>query len=326
MFRYLVRMPAAPPGAGVLPGADAYHVPVLAEPVRALLAGAAHVVDGTLGGGGHTALLLEAGHHVTAVDRDATARAAAAARLADAVGDGRLRIVAATYDDVEQIVPRDTAVDGVLLDLGVSSRQLDDVARGFSFRPGAPLDARMDPDGDAPTAADLLNTLDEATLAAAFKALGDEPQGRRLAREIVRRRATRPFVTSDDFVGAIRGALGARSGPGDFARLFQVLRMLVNDERTGLERALVRWRDRLAPGGVLVVISYHSGEDRLVKHAFRDWSTACTCPPRQPACTCGGRAMGERLTRKAIVADDAEASQNPRARSARLRAWRKDAA
>jgi 16S rRNA (cytosine1402-N4)-methyltransferase len=319
-------MPAAVPGAGLLPGADAYHVPVLAEPVRALLAGASHVVDGTLGGGGHAALLLEAGHRVTAVDRDAAAREAAAMRLAPHLADGRLRIVAATYDEVAQIAPGDTPVDGVLLDLGVSSRQLDDAARGFSFRPGAPLDARMDAAHDGPTAADVLNDSDETTLAEAFRTLGDEPHARRLAREVVRRRATRPFATSDDFVGAIRGALGARSGPGDFARLFQVLRMLVNDETGGLTRALERWRDRLAPGGVLVVISYHSGEDRLVKHAFRDWSIACSCPPRQPACTCGGVARGERLTRKAIVADADEAALNPRARSARLRAWRKAAA
>ena len=319
-------MPDGPPGAAVLPGADAFHVPVLAEPVRRLLVGHHHVVDGTLGGGGHTALLLDDGHRVTAVDRDAAAREAAAHRLATALADGRLRIVAATYDDVPAIVTADERVDAVLLDLGVSSRQLDDESRGFSFRPGAPLDARMEADGDGPTAADVLNDSDEAALTAWFRTLADEPQARRLAREVVRRRATRPFVTSDDFVGAIRGALGARSGPGDFARLFQALRMVVNDEAGGLARALAAWRDRLAPGGVLVVIAYHSGEDRLVKQAFRDWSTACTCPPRQPICTCGGAAAGERVTRRAVVADEAEAATNPRARSARLRAWQKAAA
>lgn len=319
-------MPAAPPGAAVLPGADTYHVPVLAAPVREFLAGCAHVVDGTLGGGGHTALLLDDGHRVTAVDRDPEARAAATTRLASAVAEGRLAVVAATYDDVARIAPGDVPVHGVLLDLGVSSHQLDAEARGFSFRLGAPLDARMDPASDAPTAADLLNDAPEASLAEWFRDLGDEPHARRLAREVVRRRATRPFAVSDDFVGAIRGALGPRSGPGDFARLFQALRMVVNDEAAGLSRALVGWRDRLAPGGVLVVISYHSGEDRLVKQAFRDWSTACTCPPRQPVCTCGGVAIGERLTRKAVVADAAESATNPRARSARLRAWRKAAA
>ncbi|MFN9452803.1 MAG: 16S rRNA (cytosine(1402)-N(4))-methyltransferase RsmH [Gemmatimonadota bacterium] len=319
-------MSDAPPGLGLLPGADAYHVPVLADAVRTLLAGATHVVDGTLGGGGHAALLLAAGHRVTAVDRDPAARAAAAERLDAALAAGRLRIVAATYDDIDAIVPAGAPVDGVLLDLGVSSRQLDDVGRGFSFRPGAPLDARMDPSADAPTAADLLNRADEDDLATWFRDLGDEPQARRLAREVVRRRASRPFVTSDDFVGAIRAVRGPRSGPADFARLFQALRMVVNDEAGGLARALARWRDRLAPGGVLVVISYHSGEDRLVKHALRDWSIACTCPPRQPTCTCGGRAAGQVLTRKAVVAEPGEAGTNPRARSARLRAWRKAAA
>ena len=144
----------------------------------------------------------------------------------------------------------------------------------------------------------------------------------RLAREIVRRRGTRPFVTSDDLVGAIRGALGPRTGPSDFARLFQAVRIAVNDEIGGLERALDRLRERLEQGGVFAVIAYHSGEDRVVKNAFRDWSAECICPPRQPKCTCRGHALGALLSRKPITASPEEASRNPRARSARLRAWR----
>jgi 16S rRNA (cytosine1402-N4)-methyltransferase len=319
-------MPAALPGTGVLPGADTYHVPVLADAVRQALAGASHVVDGTLGGGGHTALLLDAGHRVTGVDRDADARAAASARLAAWLRDGQLTMVEATFDDVSAIAPGDAPVDGVLLDLGVSSRQLENAARGFSFRPGAPLDARMSPDGRGPTAADVLNTADEGALAVWFRTHGDEPRARRLAAEVVRRRGNAPFAISDDFVGAIRGALGPRSGAPEFARLFQALRIVVNDEAAGLVRALDRWRDRLTPGGVLAVIAYHSGEDRIVKQAFRSWSTACTCPPRQPMCTCGGVAAGTLVTRKAIVPTDAEAAANPRARSARLRVWQKAAA
>jgi 16S rRNA (cytosine1402-N4)-methyltransferase len=146
-----------------------------------------------------------------------------------------------------------------------------------------------------------------------------------LAREIVRRRASRPFATSDDLVGAIRGAFGARTGPPEFARLFQAVRIAVNDEIAALTAALPLLRDRLAPGGRLAVIAYHSGEDRVVKHTFRDWSQACHCPPRQAYCTCGGVAMGEVITRRAVVAAPGEVARNPRARSAKLRVWRRAA-
>ena len=180
---------------------------------------------------------------------------------------------------------------------------------------------RMGADAEA-SAADLLNDADEAELARIFRELANEPRGARLAREVVRRRANRPFATSDDLVAAIRGAFGPRTGPADFARFFQAVRIAVNDELAGLERTLPVLRDRLVPGGTLAVIAYHSGEDRLVKHAMRAWSTACTCPPRQPVCICGGRALGELVTRKALTASEDEVSRNPRARSARLRAWR----
>jgi 16S rRNA (cytosine1402-N4)-methyltransferase len=225
----------------------------------------------------------------------------------------------------------DARFDGVFLDLGVSSHQLDDQARGFSFREGAPLDMRMGSGGAAdraPDAATLLQEGDERTLTRIFREYADEPRAHRLARAIVRRREYRPFRTSDDLVDAIRGAFGARTGPADFARLFQAVRIAVNDELGALERALPALRDRLRVWGgsggesVMAVIAYHSGEDRLVKHAFRAWSTACTCPPRQPVCTCGGRALGTTLTRKAVTASGEEISVNARARSARLRAWR----
>jgi len=207
----------------------------------------------------------------------------------------------------------------------VSSRQFDAPERGFTFREGAPLDMRMDPQSDdASTAADILNVADDQELARVFRDYGDEPRARRLAREIVRRRATEAFTVSDDLVRAIRGALGPRTGPPDFARLFQALRIAVNDEVEGLRRALPTLRKRLAPGGIIAVIAYHSGEDRVVKHMFREWSTECVCPPRQPMCTCGGRALGRVLTKRAVVPGEDEISRNPRARSAKLRAWRKD--
>jgi len=305
---------------------SAYHAPVMAAEIVAHLAHpGARALDGTLGGGGHSLALLEAGMDVTAVDRDPEAIAAARARLADFESAGRFRAVLANYADLDAVPALDgERYDAILLDLGISSHQIDDLGRGFSFREGALLDMRMGV--DAPTdAAHYLNATDERMLARNFREYADEPRAPRLAREIVRRRATRPFATSDDLVGAIRGALGPRTGPGDFARLFQAVRIAVNDELSGLARALPALRDRLTPGGRLAVIAYHSGEDRLVKHAFRDWSTACTCPPRAPICTCGGVALGALVTRKAVDASAEESARNPRARSARLRVWQRAA-
>ena len=303
--------------------ATPWHAPVLVEAVCGLLAGCADVLDGTLGGGGHAAALLAQGAHVTGLDRDPSALAVASARLADAVAAGRFVPVQGNHDAVDDVRALEgRTFDGILLDLGVSSRQIDDDARGFSFRPGVPLDMRMDPTAEGDAAA-LLNEADVEALTRLFREAGDEPKARRLAQEIVRRRAREPFATSDDLVGAIRAVLGPRSGPGEFARLFQAVRIGVNDELDGLARGLVALRERLRPGGVLAVIAYHSGEDRLVKHAFRAWSTACTCPPRQPICTCGGIALGQLVTRKAIVAPAEEVAANPRARSAHLRAWRR---
>ena len=302
---------------------SAWHAPVLVDEVVAALAGCAEVLDGTLGGGGHAAALLAAGHRVTGIDRDATALAEARARLAKPERDGTFRAIAGNHDEIDAIAELAGATfDGILLDLGVSSRQIDEEARGFSFREGVALDMRMDPTSGM-TAADFLNESEEAEIARVLKEYGDEPKARRMAREIVRRRERTPFAISEDLVGAIRAVLGSRSGPGEFARLFQAIRIAVNDELAGLERGLVTLRERLRSGGTFAVISYHSGEDRLAKHSFRDWSTGCTCPPRQPICTCGGKALGTSVTRKAITASALETATNPRARSARLRIWRK---
>jgi 16S rRNA (cytosine1402-N4)-methyltransferase len=302
--------------------ASDYHAPVMVDAVVRACAAATSVLDGTLGGGGHTAALLEAGKRVTALDRDPAAIAVASTRLHSAIENGALDIVECNYADVDRVASLNgRSFDAILLDLGVSSHQLDDNARGFSFRVGAPLDMRMEATGLS--AAEWLNTADDAALFRAFREYGDEPRAQKLARIVVERRDARPFTISDDFVNAIRATLGARSGPSDFARLFQALRIAVNDELDGLARALPSLRDRLTPGGLLLVMAYHSGEDRLVKHAFRDWSTACICPPRAPFCQCDGVALGTVQRRKAIVATAEEIAQNPRARSAHLRIWQR---
>lgn len=296
---------------------------MLAAEVTELFRGCETVLDGTLGGGGHSRALLEAGvRRVVGVDRDPEALRAASEALREYIASRRFAARESNYADIDAVPELASArFDGILLDLGVSSRQLDAADRGFTFRPGAPLDMRMG--RDVPTdAAGILNTEDEGSLGAIFKDYGDEPRGARLAREVVRRRASKPFQTSDDFVAAIRAVLGPRSGPSDFARLFQALRIAVNSELAGLTRALPLLRDHLVPGGILAVISYHSGEDRIVKNAFRDWSAACICPPKQPICTCRGRPLGTTVTRRAITASEREVLGNPRARSARLRAWR----
>lgn len=310
------------PSDGADAFASAYHAPVLASEIIRLLGRSGRVLDGTLGGGGHSQALLDAGvANVVGIDRDPEALRAARERLAGAIADGRFVSYQANYSALDA-VPELNGVkfDGILLDLGISSHQIDETGRGFTFREGAPLDMRMGEDAER-SAAELLAEASEEELARIFREYGDEPRGGRLAREIVRRRENRALLTSDDLVGAIRGALGPRTGPADFARLFQALRIAVNDELAGIERALPDLRDRLAPGGVLAVIAYHSGEDRLVKHAFRDWSAACVCPPKQPVCTCRGRPLGRTLTRKAVVASETEIANNPRARSAHLRAW-----
>lgn len=294
------------------------HVPVLLAPILARAAGAVRVVDATLGHGGHAEGFLAQGAEVLGIDRDPEALAIATTRLAGQP----LRTVAAPYASAEALgAVAAFAPDFILLDLGVSSRQLDDPARGFTFRPGAPLDMRMGP--DAPTAATWLADVDEAELARVLKEWGDEPRARRMAREVVRRREGAALTTSDDLVNAIRAVLGPGSGPGDFARIFQAVRIAVNDELAGLEVALPAFLDALVPGGTLAVISYHSGEDRVTKGLFRAWGTACTCPPGLPQCICGGVARGESTPRKAIVADAAEVATNSRARSARLRFFRK---
>jgi 16S rRNA (cytosine1402-N4)-methyltransferase len=293
----------------------------MVDEVVALLAGAKQVLDCTLGGGGHSEALLASGSSVVALDRDEAAVTEARKRLASYEASGRFLAIRGNFGEIERVPElAGREFDGILADLGVSSHQIDADDRGFSFRPDALLDMRMDRRSTT-TAAELLNTLDEAELSHIFRDYGDEPRANRLAREIVRRLERKPMQVSDDLVDAIRGAFGPRMGPGDFARLFQAVRIAVNDELKLLERALPLLRDKLTPGGRLAVISYHSGEDRLVKHTMREWSLSCICPPKQLQCTCRGKALGELLTKRALTASPEETALNSRSRSARLRAW-----
>jgi 16S rRNA (cytosine1402-N4)-methyltransferase len=304
-----------------------YHAPVLLDEAMELLRPerGGLFLDGTLGGGGHSEALLERGPEIRliGVDRDPDALAAAGGRLAR-FGD-RFRAVHANFADaVDAAGIEGGALQGVLLDLGISSHQIDRDARGFTFRPGAPLDMRMaQASAGEPSAADLLAELDEAELADIFFRFGEERKSRRLAKVIAEMRAEAPVDTSDRLVEAMRRGLGGRIEAADKARIFQALRIAVNEEIPSLERALERFREALAPGGVLAIMSYHSLEDRLVKNAFRDWSQACVCPPHVPLCTCRGEPLGETLTRKPVSASAGEVARNPRARSARLRAWRR---
>jgi 16S rRNA (cytosine1402-N4)-methyltransferase len=305
--------------------ASEYHSPALVEEVLGYLQPSRGGVflDGTLGGGGHAEALLEASDkvRVIGVDRDPEARIEAVQRLSR-FGD-RVTVIGGNFADAitaAGIGERELA--GVLLDLGISSHQVDLDVRGFTFRPGAPLDMRMEGSGPERSAADLLNTLDDEDLANIFFLYGEERRSRRLARVIVEMRRSEPFSRSDQLAQAIARVI-PRPTPQDLARIFQALRIAVNGETESLERALPVLRDALERGGTLAVISYHSLEDRLVKEAFRDWSRECVCPPGLPICVCRGKPLGTLLTRKPVMASPAEVEANPRARSARLRAWRK---
>ena len=295
------------------------HTSVLASVVGDLAAGYTRGVDGTAGGGGHVAILVKSGLRVLAIDRDPEAVAQIRTRFDEAdvtVMHGRFA-EAEVLGAIERFRP-----DFALLDLGVSSMQLDSDQRGFSLRPGVALDMRMDP-GRGPTAAEFLAKIPEAELARVFQDFGDERHARRLAREIVRRRGSAALSISDDLVNAIRAVLGPRSGTPDFARLFQAVRIAVNGELLELQAGLPAIRDALADGGTIAVLAYHSGEDRIVKRAFRDWARSCVCPPVQPVCTCRGHALGTVTTKKPIQPTAKETAENPRARSAKLRAFRK---
>lgn len=273
------------------------------------------IIDGTLGGGGHSGLLLKGGARVIAFDRDPEALAHARALLAPhgesfTALEGNYAEAPAAHAAMGV-----SRVDGILLDLGVSSHQLDTAERGFSFQREGPLDMRMGRSGA--TAADLVNTLPAAELARIFREYGDEPRAIQFAARIVRAREKKPFETTAELAGLIAAG---RTGPRHPAtRVFQALRIAVNDEIGSLERALPAFASLLAPGGRLAVITFHSLEDRIVKHFFRRHSVAEVDDPTWPAPRPNPDRLFDAVTPRSVTASPAELAANPRSRSARLR-------
>ncbi len=306
---------------------DAFeHAPVLEREVVEILRPAPGklFLDGTLGGGGHAARLLERGARVIGLDRDPRAVAAASARLAR-FGEA-LRAVRADFRDARATLDAlgVAAVDGALVDLGVSSPQLDDPARGFSFSRPGPLDMRMSGEGE--TALELLRRVDEKELARILRQLGEEPFARPIARAVKRALSRGERLDTARLAEVVASAIPRRAWPRKIhpaTRTFQALRIAVNDEMGALAAWLESLPALLSAGGRAAAVSFHSLEDRMVKRAFARLTRACTCPPDLPVCACGARAGFAPVTRKAVGPSAAEVAANPRARSARLRAVEK---
>jgi 16S rRNA (cytosine1402-N4)-methyltransferase len=305
------------------------HLPVLAEEVVTMLAAApgSLQIDATVGGGGHTERILAATDpdgRLLGLDADGAAIARVQSRLGPRYGS-RLVLRQANFRELGTVAPDAGfgVVDGCLFDLGLSSFQLADVDRGFSFRADGPLDMRFDTSRGVP-AAELLETLDAAELTALFRRYGEEPFAGRIARAIVQDRRGSPVRTAQELAGLIERVAPSRA-PGrrrvhPATRVFQALRIAVNEELEALQGGLVAALDLLRPGGRLVVLSYHSLEDRIVKRFFQAERRGCTCPPELPVCVCGRLPRLRLVTPKGIVPAAEEIAANPRARSARLRA------
>ncbi len=278
-------------------------------------------VDGTLGGGGHAAYLLEKlGKKGTliGIDQDSDAILAAKKRISEDYG---VLYMNRNFSDIKEILKecQIDGIDGAMLDLGVSSYQLDEAERGFSYRFDAPLDMRMNKDATL-SAFDVVNTYSEEALARVIFTYGEERFARKIARMIVKRREEKPIATTFELTEVIRSAMGNRpSDKHPAKRTFQAIRIEVNKELEVLEKALTDFFECLKPGGRLAVITFHSLEDRMVKQSFREKCTGCTCPPEFPVCVCGNQPKGKMVLKKAVVARPEELAQNPRAKSAKLR-------
>ena len=304
-----------------------HHEPVMPrEIIEYLRPGLGGVfADGTLGGGGHSALILKKMGEGTlyGIDRDPAALEAASERLKGYPG---FHAIHGNFHDVRALLPEGIMLDGGLLDLGVSSHQIDTPERGFSFHEDAPLDMRMDPTGGM-TAAQWLNTVDEKEFAKALYEYADEKWAARIAHILVEKRREKPLATTFDLVGVVDAAIPKavrRKEEGHSARrTFQAVRIAVNDEIAPLEKALYDWVSLLRPGGRLCVLTFHSIEDRAVKQAFRKMQNPCTCPPKAPVCVCGKKPLGKVLGGGAVKPSPEEIRTNPRSHSAVLRVFEK---
>lgn len=278
-------------------------------------------VDCTMGGGGHSERILQLSTgRLIAIDKDDQAFLYARKRLAPYAD--RITFVKSDFHDIKRVIQEQgiAGVDGIVVDLGVSSFQLDDAERGFSYQKDAPIDMRMDRQA-AFSAYDIVNGYDKQALQRVIYEYGEERYGARIADAIIRHR---PIETTLELAEVIKQAIPAasrRTGPHPAKRTFQALRIEVNDEIGSLQRALEDMIDVLSPGGVLSVITFHSLEDRIVKNTFRTAEHPCTCPPEFPQCICGKKSKGRVLTRKPILPSEEELERNPRARSAKLRAF-----
>ncbi|MBI5931992.1 MAG: 16S rRNA (cytosine(1402)-N(4))-methyltransferase RsmH [Chloroflexi bacterium] len=297
------------------------HHPIMVDQILAGLQVAerenAFYIDGTLGAGGHTHAILETrpDNYVLGLDRDPDALKIAGERLVS-FGD-RAKLVHASYIEMAQAAAAWPPIDGILLDLGVSSMQFDRAERGFAFRLEGPLDMRFDPSSGTMTAAELVNSLSEKELADLFFQYGEENDSRRIARQIV---AARPLHTTTELADLIANSMhGPRPKIHPATRVFQALRIAVNDELGAVETVLPIALNLLKPRGRFAVLTFHSLEDRIVKQYFKQEATDCLCPPHQPICTCQHQASIRLVTRKPIEATLEEIDLNPRARSAKLR-------
>lgn len=306
--------------------ADFCHLSVLPDEVISFLepTDGKTYLDGTLGGGGHSSLILEKAPQamLIGIDRDQAALTAAGARLAS--HGGHVTLLHGDFADVGGLLSSIgiTALDGFILDLGVSSHQLDTRERGFSFQQDAPLDMRMDT-SCGETAADLINERPEAELERIISEYGEERWAKRIASFIAKERAESPITTTFRLVDIIKGAVpkakwDERIHPA--TRTFQAFRIAVNTELESLEQGMRTALDLLKPGGRGVIISFHSLEDRIVKHIFKEYAEGCTCPRQLPICVCGNLPRVKILTNRPVTATDTETDENPRARSAKLRA------
>ena len=302
-----------------------YHTPVLLEEVVAQLqprSGGLYV-DCTVGGGGHAEGILRASApegRVIGLDCDDEALAASRERLA--AHEGRVQLLHANFAELEETLMSlgVTAVDGLVFDVGVSSRQFDEPSRGFSFQREGPLDMRMNR-AAGPAAADVLREASVAELTRIFRVYGEERRARAIAMRIDRERARQPITTTTQLAGLVEQVLGPKRGGGihPATRVFQALRIQVNRELENLQRGLVGAVNVLRAGGRLAVISFHSLEDRIVKQFFVRLSTGCVCPPQLVGCACGRQEVLRLVTRKPVMSTSEEVERNPRARSAKLR-------